>query len=100
MKRCTGPCGQVKPLESFSIDNKAGDGRNSRCKSCEAERVRRYHQANREQENARQRARHAADPERDRQRSRDYHQRNREVQLERQRARRERDRQQHPLREM
>jgi hypothetical protein len=58
-KRCTGPCGQVKPLDEFVRDRSKRDGHKSRCRACwpsgrhrtrdpakERERVRRWAQAN------------------------------------------------------
>jgi hypothetical protein len=33
-KRCTGPCGELKPVEAFSKRSKAKDGRQSWCKAC------------------------------------------------------------------
>lgn len=37
-KRCTGPCGQVKPIEAFSKRAKSKDGRQFWCKQCMKER--------------------------------------------------------------
>lgn len=37
-KRCTGPCGENKPLEAFSRRSKAKDGRQAWCKQCMKER--------------------------------------------------------------
>lgn len=42
MKRCTGPCGEDKALVEFSVDRQKRDGRASRCKACEKERVLAY----------------------------------------------------------
>lgn len=33
-KRCTGPCGESKPIEAFSKRSKAKDGRQAWCKAC------------------------------------------------------------------
>lgn len=33
-KRCTGPCGEKKPLDAFSKRSKAKDGRQAWCKAC------------------------------------------------------------------
>ena len=33
-KRCSGPCGETKPIEAFSKRAKAKDGRQSWCKTC------------------------------------------------------------------
>jgi Type I restriction enzyme R protein N terminus (HSDR_N) len=35
-KPCTGPCGLTKPLTEFSRDRRSSDGRQSRCKECNA----------------------------------------------------------------
>lgn len=37
-KRCTGPCGQIKPLEAFSKRAKSKDGLQFWCKQCIKER--------------------------------------------------------------
>ena len=37
-KRCTGPCGELKPIEAFSKRSKAKDGRQAWCKICVKER--------------------------------------------------------------
>lgn len=61
-KACT-KCGELKPLEQYSVQKTVRDGRRSRCKKCEAEiALARYH-ANREQYLNNQRKRYAADPE-------------------------------------
>jgi hypothetical protein len=33
-KKCTGPCGLVKPLTEFYRDRRKSDGHTSRCKGC------------------------------------------------------------------
>lgn len=37
-KRCTGPCGETKPLDAFSKRAKSKDGRQAWCKQCMKER--------------------------------------------------------------
>ncbi|HEX8352879.1 MAG TPA: hypothetical protein VF611_08270, partial [Pyrinomonadaceae bacterium] len=37
-KRCSGPCGRVLPLASFSVNNARRDGRRSECKECHKSR--------------------------------------------------------------
>jgi len=34
MKKCTGPCGQLKPISEFTIDRKNKDGFSHQCKVC------------------------------------------------------------------
>ena len=58
-KRCT-KCGEVKPLEAFSLDVRARDGRRFRCRACtRAEDAARY-AADRDSARAKRRARDTA----------------------------------------
>jgi len=45
VKTCTG-CHLSKPLDAFHVDNKASDGRQSRCKACVLAHGRKVRQAN------------------------------------------------------
>lgn len=62
-KRCTGPCGKIKPLSEFSPDVSKRDGRRSRCRVCiNADARQRWPERAERQAEAR-RLERAADPE-------------------------------------
>lgn len=94
-KRCTGPCGEVKPLTDFHRDSRRPDGRQFWCRVCAAEYKRRYREdkANREAERATDRERYANNREAELKRKRAsgqrYREANREVISERKRQYRE-----------
>lgn len=54
VKRCPS-CGVVRPLEGFARNRSRVDGRASACRSCEAERARRYRERDLEASRARNR---------------------------------------------
>ena len=57
-KRCSGPCGQVKPLEDFYEDRRHTNGRRSYCKDCVCERQKVYRGNNRAEREAYNKAYH------------------------------------------
>lgn len=59
-KKCSGPCGLVKPLIKFHVDNKAKSGYQCRCKVCQSKHAK----GNKEAINARRRERYKEDPTR------------------------------------
>lgn len=81
MKKCS-KCGEVKPFEAFSKMAASKDGLQFRCKACNAA----YHSANREKNNARQRAYSADNREKIRYADKARYEANREKILERSRV--------------
>lgn len=77
-KACT-KCGIVKPLEDYRRDKRNRDGRGHQCKTCLAEKDRRYHEKNREKVAEKDRRYREENREQDHERKRRYHEENREV---------------------
>src|SRR5207248_8944255 len=50
IKRCLGPCGQLKPLTDFSRYQQSPDGNNRHCKMCERRRVKEFESIKRRHE--------------------------------------------------
>jgi len=57
-KKCS-KCGEIKPLSEFARCAKSRDGLKSECKTCQAERRRRYYAEHAEEERERKHARRA-----------------------------------------
>lgn len=62
-KTCT-ICGETKPLDDFSRNKQAADGRQSQCKTCMSEYAAKYHARNREAIRARRAKHRTANPHR------------------------------------
>ena len=63
-KTCT-KCQQLLPLEAFAKDAGHADGLRSNCRTCQAAALSRWREANRDRTIAYQRAKRAADPEKE-----------------------------------
>jgi len=70
-KKCS-KCGEIKPLSEFARCAKSRDGLKSECKTCQAERRRRYYAEHAEEERERARRYHAEHPEERRERAHQY----------------------------
>lgn len=83
-KRCTG-CEEVKPVSEFYRNRSNGDGLAHYCKSCEAERKRKYYEANREKIAESGRRYREANKEKIKEKDRRYRENNKEKEAERHR---------------
>lgn len=108
MKHCRG-CDETKPIERFSRDRRAKDGRQRLCKTCQKVRFDQYRRANLEKMRKRQAAYRKANPEKvrrtyeknrekQRERAKERYWANRETELEKQAAYREANREKERLR--
>ena len=89
-KKCS-KCGEIKPLSEFARCAKSRDGLKSECKTCQAERRRRYYAEHAEEERERARRYHAEHPEEVREYDRQYKAEHAEEERERKHARRARE---------
>ena len=80
MKRCN-KCGETKPLTEFYKSRR--DGIRYVCKTCDCERLKQYHQENRERILERKKQYHQENRERRLERMKQYHQENKETISER-----------------
>lgn len=84
-KTCT-KCGVEKPLDQFSRNSRASDGRQSQCKACFAAYRKVYREANKEKIVAQQKAYRAANAEKESARKKAHYEVNREQYVTQQKA--------------